>query len=244
MPSQTKISFVLSFIAGFVDTAGFIALFGIFTAHITGNLVLAGTVLFNEGTTGNLAGKLLMIPVFMASVLFSGYIIKYRKASVRHLVLAESVFLTCFALAGSYLLYNKANPPDGVVALVASFAVIGMAIQTTYMREQLGGYTPSTVMTGNITQFSIDLFNIADYHLSKKAKNTEDEKATVRSLQKISTALTGFSTGCVSGAFLVKYTGLICCILPAFLLLWVFKQMKFKTQQENISTKTIKTGSV
>ena len=41
-------STVLSFIAGYVDTAVFIGLFGLFTAHVTGNFVLIGSELVHR----------------------------------------------------------------------------------------------------------------------------------------------------------------------------------------------------
>ena len=57
----------LSVNAGFVDTAGFLALQGLFTAHVTGNFVTFGAALVN-GTSGAFA-KLLALPVFCAVVL-------------------------------------------------------------------------------------------------------------------------------------------------------------------------------
>src|SRR5258708_10706516 len=56
----------LSFVAGFVDTFGFIALFGLFTAHVTGNFVLIGAAIVSPGP--GVVAKLLALPVFMAVV--------------------------------------------------------------------------------------------------------------------------------------------------------------------------------
>src|SRR5258707_13661315 len=53
---------VLSFNAGYVDTAGSLALQGLFTAHVTGNFVTIGAALV-FGTSGVVA-KLLALPVF------------------------------------------------------------------------------------------------------------------------------------------------------------------------------------
>lgn len=57
---------LLSVNAGFVDTAGFLGLQGLFTAHVTGNFVtLAATLVM--GTHGAIA-KLLALPEFVIVV--------------------------------------------------------------------------------------------------------------------------------------------------------------------------------
>ena len=94
MGQEQKISLALSFVSGFTDTAGFIALFGLFTAHVTGNLVLAGAAVFEQHAMDNLAGKLLMLPVFITGVILCSYLIKYRRATLSNLVFAEAIF--CF----------------------------------------------------------------------------------------------------------------------------------------------------
>ncbi len=60
---------LLSFNAGYVDTAGFLALQGLFTAHVTGNFVTLGAAIV-FGTTG-VAAKLTALPVFCVMVVLS-----------------------------------------------------------------------------------------------------------------------------------------------------------------------------
>src|ERR1700729_4585534 len=57
---------LLSLNAGFVDTAGFLALQGLFTAHVTGNFVTLGATVV-LGTHGAIA-KLLALPEFVLVV--------------------------------------------------------------------------------------------------------------------------------------------------------------------------------
>ena len=229
MTNETKISFALSFVSGFVDTAGFIALFGLFTAHVTGNLVLAGAAIGNAGELGNISGKLLMLPVFILSGAFASYLLKYKRSSVQQLALAEALFVVAFSIAGRFFLHSGLVSMNGAVAVTASFAVMSMGIQNTYMRKVLNSYTPNTVMTGNFTQFSIDLFNFADYFLSGNENRNQAELVAVKSsLRKVTNVLAGFLTGCLLGALLVKQLGLICCLLPAILLLWVAAQKNIR----------------
>ena len=57
---------LLSYVAGFVDVLGFVALFGLFTNHVTGNIVMIGGLLTTHAD--GLIPKLLAIPVFVMCV--------------------------------------------------------------------------------------------------------------------------------------------------------------------------------
>ena len=62
---------LLAAIAGYVDTLSFFALFGLFTAHVTGNFVLIG-----GGVTGYGQGvflRLMAFPVFILGVALSSF---------------------------------------------------------------------------------------------------------------------------------------------------------------------------
>src|SRR3984885_12873279 len=58
---------LLSVNGGYVDCAGFLALHGLFTTHVTGNFVTLGATLV-LGTSGALA-KVLALPMFCVVVL-------------------------------------------------------------------------------------------------------------------------------------------------------------------------------
>jgi uncharacterized membrane protein YoaK (UPF0700 family) len=68
-------SSALGFTAGYVDTVGFIALFGLFTAHVTGNFVLIGSELAHPAQ--GVLIKFLAFPAFIASVALSRMLALY-----------------------------------------------------------------------------------------------------------------------------------------------------------------------
>ncbi len=58
---------MLSANGGYVDTAGFLALHGLFTTHVTGNFVTLGAALVLG--TGGAVAKLLALPMFCIVVI-------------------------------------------------------------------------------------------------------------------------------------------------------------------------------
>src|ERR1700719_5309098 len=93
-PRVTPLPLLLSLNAGFVDTAGFLALQGLFTAHVTGNFVTLGASLA-LGTSGTIA-KLLALPVFCAVVIAArlfGTLLSNRSVRAFEVLLGTKVVL-------------------------------------------------------------------------------------------------------------------------------------------------------
>src|ERR1700742_327244 len=67
--TRPSLGVLLSFNGGYVDTMGFLALPGLFTAHVTGNFVTLGAALV-FGTSG-VAAKLLALPMFCAVIVIT-----------------------------------------------------------------------------------------------------------------------------------------------------------------------------
>src|SRR5690348_5653412 len=142
-----------AFVAGYVDTCGFIALFGLFTAHVTGNLVLIGAAIVEH--RGGLWGKLIALPVFVLAVAASRALNlalegRGRNSAVPLLAL-QILFLAGFLGVG--LAATPIVDFDAPLAILAGMlGVIAMAVQNTTSRTLYAMYTPTTVMTGNVTQ--------------------------------------------------------------------------------------------
>jgi len=154
---------LLSFVGGYVDTCGFIALFGLFTAHVTGNFVLIGAAIAGQGGA-SVAAKLLALPVFVATVMVARFLQLGRERRGEEtavpMLLAQSVFLVAFMAAGVRLgPFERGD--ESLVLVVGMIGVVTMAIQNTAARSSFVRLSPSTVMTGNVTQVAMDLVDIA-----------------------------------------------------------------------------------
>lgn len=201
-----RASALLAFVAGFVDTAGFVALFGLFTAHMTGNLVLIGDSLATH--RADIAGKLLAFPVFLAVV---GATRLYEHRAARRgrdpavpILVAEMVVLAVFLAAGVYFApFVAAGAPGTIV--VGMLGVAAMSIQNAASRSALAGHGPTTVMTGNVTQVTMDLVDLA--------RGVEAAQARAR-LRKMAPPLLSFAVGAIAGGFGVVGFGFACLACP------------------------------
>jgi uncharacterized membrane protein YoaK (UPF0700 family) len=157
---------LLSFTAGYVDTAGFLSLQGLFTAHVTGNFVTFGASLA-LGTSGALA-KLLALPVFcvvVVAVRVVGTLLSKHRRPVFEILLGFKIVLLIAGAALAIRLgpFHDGDSPPAV--LTGMVFVSAMAIQNAVHRIYPGSAPPSTLMTGTTTQIMIDL---ARYHCSRR----------------------------------------------------------------------------
>ena len=226
MITDKKIAFLLSFVSGYMDAAGFLALSKTFVAHVTGNLVVAASSL-GHGGSSLYAGKILLLPVFFIGVVVTSYCIKHRKAGLHHLILVEGIFLLLFTVTGCLMYKLKAESTAVAVNGVAAIGILGLSIQNTYMKLLLPAYPPTTAMTGNITVFSSGLSLFADY---LTPGNALVDPAGIRAiLSQAGVPILGFVFGCLIAGFLLKIVGFISCCLPALILLLLYRRIRNRT---------------
>src|SRR6516165_8438493 len=99
---------LLSVIAGMVDLIGFFTLGNIFTAHITGNLVVAAAAAVHGGPW-NLA-QALAIPVFMLAVAAAWLIA--RASSLHGVALTRLLLVIQFLLLLAVLAFSVTTAPS------------------------------------------------------------------------------------------------------------------------------------
>lgn len=153
---------LLALAAAYVDTVGFIGLFGLFTAHVTGNFVLIGAELVSHHD--QILTKLLALPVFLASVLLTAqaeWALQRRGRPATVLLLVVESLLIAAAAVAAAALPAPGRPDDGVTMSLGFTLIAAMGVQNALMRTSLAGPVQTTVMTGNVTQTAIDLLSLA-----------------------------------------------------------------------------------
>lgn len=214
---QCRVPVLLTVIAGAIDTIGFIALLGFFTAHVTGNLVLAGAALVKGGT--GLWIKLGAIPLFIATVVITKiWIDNCRQSHVTlgWLFIAEAVFLTGFMFAGMYF-DPFLDAGSVVLALTGGLGLMALAIRNTASKTLTKHISPSTMMTGNTTQFGIDLSNYF------RNPSSENRKAIFKS----GSIIFGFVAGAFFGALLYMRFGFL-SVFPFTLAVLYLASLSFR----------------
>lgn len=202
------VSIILAFTAGFCDAATFTAAQELFSAHVTGNFVVFAYDLIRGAETQSWL-KLLSFPVFTLAVIASGYYAPKLKSPYT-LLFVEGVIL--LVTGGLDLAFDR--PGTTWAAILPYVIVLAMGIQNAFGRMYAtAAYAPTTMMTGNVTQLTLDIAKI----LMPGVWNSDKRPAFGKQIIIIG----GFLGGCVAGAFLAAHFGLWTVAVPGLLLLLI-----------------------
>ncbi|MEX3894273.1 YoaK family protein [Paraburkholderia sp. BR10954] len=209
---------VLAAIAGYVDTLSFVALFGLFTAHVTGNFVLIGAEAAGFGQ--GVFMKLMAFPSFVAGVVVSSVLVKSvepatpnRAACLLYALQAALMLAFCIAGVGVSPVVHADSMPVIVCGMVGAAA---MGVQNAHGRLVARPGVPNTVMTGNVTQAVLDAIDILSPQVSADARAV----ARMR-LGKMLPTILVFAAGAIAGALAYRHVGFWALLLPFVALIWL-----------------------
>lgn len=207
LPPSRWLAALLAYVAGYIDTVGFLGVFGLFAAHITGNMALLSAALIHNQDGSE--AKLLAIPVFMFAVAVIRAVSHaaerrgadwFRPAATVHLAL-----LAAFMLAGiAWPPFESAS--DWRAVATGLLGVAAMGVQSAMTR--IDGLVQTTAMTGNTTQMVIDLVDLAS------ASDFAARAKAVASLRRVAPVVIGFVGGAASGGLGYDRAGFAALALP------------------------------
>jgi uncharacterized membrane protein YoaK (UPF0700 family) len=206
---------LLSINGGYVDTAGYLALHGLFTTHVTGNFVTLGAALV-LGTSGVVA-KLLALPMFCVVVVSTRLLSVALEPTIGAAGPRISPLRTLLGIKVALLILGAAlaiglgpfDSGDGWSALLTGMTLVAaMAIQNAIHRIHMNAAPPTTIMTGNTTQIMIDLADLL------RGVSPNARGAIFTRLSRMSGSVAAFAAGCAAAALIYAKQGVWCFAIP------------------------------
>jgi Protein of unknown function (DUF1275)/Integrase core domain len=139
MRLERRLPALLSVIAGMVDVIGFLSL-GLFTAHVTGNLVVIAALLVRGGPPQ--MAQIVAVPVFIVAVAVAWLIAKAShrrgRALVRPLLLVQLLLLAGVLILA--VITDSATDPHGLMAGVTAMIAVSVSSpwQNAYAERVIG----------------------------------------------------------------------------------------------------------
>jgi len=207
---RVSIPDTLTFNGGYVDTAGYLALQGLFTAHVTGNFVTLGASLA-QGSSG-VVNKLLALPVFCIVVLLVRLVsvraVQATAPTLDALIGAKVLLLAVAAALAAWL--GPFQNADSVWGIVTGMTLVaGMAVQNAIHRVYFPKAPPTTLMTGSTTQIMIDLGDLLCGELTPDVRSTTWDRCA-----RLARSVCIFALGCGISALVYARLGTAVFIAP------------------------------
>jgi uncharacterized membrane protein YoaK (UPF0700 family) len=206
VPLPAAMPMLLSFVAGYVDSYTYLALFGLFAAQVTGSFVIAGAELVTHDY--GVAGKLLAIVAFLfAAAATAALIGMVRERGGGGLPLMLGIEALLLAVFVAIILFGPkiegAADWRGIVA--GLFAAMAMGAQSVLVRLLMKGIPQTNVMTGNMTQLGIEMTEIVlAWRRRAREPNNHDAAQEYHAVRKrlllVLSVAGGFLVGAAAGA--------------------------------------------
>jgi uncharacterized membrane protein YoaK (UPF0700 family) len=229
-PLPVAMPMLLSFVAGYVDSYTYLALFGLFVAQVTGSFVIAGAEFVTHDY--GIAGKLLAIVAFLVAAALTAALIALARdagrAALPWMLGLETVLLGVFA---AMIVFGPPmrNAADWRGIVAGLFAASAMGAQSALVRLLMKGIPQTNVMTGNMTQLAIETTELifAWRRTAREPGNRDAVCALAEVRARLKTVLSvavGFLAGAATGALAFAAThvrgALVSVALVAALALW------------------------
>ena len=241
---EVDVVHLLAFVGGFVDSAGYLRLLGVFTTSITGNLVVATASV--ASMRGVLCRSFVCVAFFLAGAVAAALSLRLRLAhGVPIRVVCSILFSVEIALLiaswvigmqyDETLLANQ-DIDNWINVLIGTLMGASMGFHNVAAKEAIANCPPTTVMTSTMITVAQNLSNTLEYGLAKHSllrlqtasgPLTEEQRKGIvakfeDSLGKFVTTfkpLASFIVGCVIGAITMDRGSWHCLIIPIFFIL-------------------------
>lgn len=207
---------LMASIAGFVDAVGYLSLFHLFTAHMSGNTAAMGAYL-GEGRWGEALHRAFPIPMFILGVtvgtLLTEWVLRRGFRSPFSFILTlEALLLGILMLLGNTSGEGSLQTETGVAfSLFAALPAVAMGLQSATLRR-IGRYRiRSTYITGMLTSLSEEgvkfIFWIYDQTRRRNGNQSTDHLRTsvrrilLNRIFLLGSLWLGFALGATLGGF-------------------------------------------
>jgi len=151
---------LMSFVAGYVDSCTFLALFGLYVAQLTGSFVLVGTETVTHDAGA--AIKLFALPMFGLAGAATTVLVRRSRART---ALPATLALEAALLAGLLVSWRIGAPltgrGDAALICASLCGLAAMGVQSALVRLLVKGCPSTNVMTTNTTLFCVDATDLA-----------------------------------------------------------------------------------
>jgi uncharacterized membrane protein YoaK (UPF0700 family) len=157
---RTPIALTLTWVAGYVDLLGFVFVYNIYVAHMSGNTVAMARHLARDQALAAVRHgwpiAIFVVGMILGSILFEAQVRGMVKLPVPSTLTLETILLAIFLYAGAGVNFQPNIPPQPAEKyyVVVALLTLAMGLQNVTIRKVGGLNIYTTFVTGSLVKFS------------------------------------------------------------------------------------------